>query len=183
MGWRPKQQTMNPTRADLSFLTAHDMQTADQNIAAQEVAALLSIHAQREPSSRFQNIIVQAPEDSKDVVAAAKRVLNQSDVNALGLRDQRDMTRLIAQSALQVRPDRPRECSCVLPIISPWIGVFSLKARQTTVHLRSTEAVCVYFQCNLRITFHTRECIRVVLIFLALLHCTQTIPLFLAPLE
>ena len=78
------------------------MQNSDQNVAAQEVAALLSIHAQREPSSRFQNIIVQAPEDSKDVVAAAKRVLNQSDVNALGLRDQRDMTRLIAQSALQV---------------------------------------------------------------------------------
>lgn len=78
------------------------VQNTDQNVAAQEVAALLSIHAQREPSSRFQNIIVQAPEDSKDVVAAAKRVLNQSDVNALGLRDQRDMTRLIAQSALQV---------------------------------------------------------------------------------
>ena len=74
-----------------------------ENIAAQEVAALLSINAQRQHPSKPQNIIVQAPEDSKDVVAAAKRVISQNRVNALGLRDQRDMTRLIAQSALQAR--------------------------------------------------------------------------------
>jgi len=72
-----------------------------QNIAAQEVAALLSINAQRDNPHQQQNVIVQAPEDSKDVVAAAKRVISQN-LNALGLRDQRDMTRLIAQSALQV---------------------------------------------------------------------------------
>lgn len=68
---------------------------------------------------------MQAPEDSKDVVAAAKRVISQN-LNALGLRDQRDMTRLIAQSALQVRPHFPfhaprwlsavRESSLSLPL-------------------------------------------------------------------
>lgn len=77
------------------------MQNIGQNVAAQEVAALLSINAQRDSHTEYQNIIVQAPEDSKDVVAAAKRVISQNRVNALGLRDQRDMTRLIAQSALQ----------------------------------------------------------------------------------
>lgn len=80
------------------------MQNVSENIAAQEVAALLSINAQRADITVAQNIIVQAPEDSKDVVAAAKRVISQNRVNALGLRDQRDMTRLIAQSALQVSP-------------------------------------------------------------------------------
>lgn len=78
------------------------MQNVGENIAAQEVAALLGINAQRVNLGVEQNIIVQAPEDSKDVVAAAKRVISQNRVNALGLRDQRDMTRLIAQSALQV---------------------------------------------------------------------------------
>ena len=77
------------------------VQNLAENIAAQEVAALLSINAQRVNLAMEQNIIVQAPEDSKDVVAAAKRVISQNRVNALGLRDQRDMTRLIAQSALQ----------------------------------------------------------------------------------
>ena len=78
------------------------LQSLGQNIAAQEVAALLSINAQRELTARRQNVIVQAPEDSKDVVAAANRVVSKNQFNALGLRDQRDMTRLIAQSALQV---------------------------------------------------------------------------------
>ena len=87
--------------------TAH-MQNLAENVAAQEVAALLSINAQRVNLAQEQNIIVQAPEDSKDVVAAAKRVISQNRVNALGLRDQRDMTRLIAQSALQVKADSLR---------------------------------------------------------------------------
>lgn len=78
------------------------MQGFGQNVAAQEVAALLSINSQREPPSRQQNIIVQAPEDTTDAVTAAKRVIAQNQFNALGLRDRRDMTRLIAQSALQV---------------------------------------------------------------------------------
>ena len=84
---------------------SHPVQNLAENVAAQEVAALLSINAQRVNLAQEQNIIVQAPEDSKDVVAAAKRVISQNRVNALGLRDQRDMTRLIAQSALQVGAD------------------------------------------------------------------------------
>lgn len=87
-----------------SLYSSHiaSLQNLAENVAAQEVAALLSINAQRVNLAQEQNIIVQAPEDSKDVVAAAKRVISQNRVNALGLRDQRDMTRLIAQSALQV---------------------------------------------------------------------------------
>lgn len=44
----------------------------------------------------------QAPEDGTDVVTAAKRVLTEPGLNALGLKDRRDITRLVAQSALQV---------------------------------------------------------------------------------
>ena len=82
------------------------LQGIKQNIAAQEVAAILGINAQRDaPHAQQQNIIVQAPEDAADAVAAAKRVI-APQFNALGLRDQRDMTRLIAQSALQVGNDQ-----------------------------------------------------------------------------
>ena len=49
-------------------------------------------------------MIVQAPEDGTDVVAAAKRVLKSSALESLGLQDKRDIAMLIAQSALQVRP-------------------------------------------------------------------------------
>lgn len=92
------------------------MQNLAENVAAQEVAALLSINAQRVNLAIEQNIIVQAPEDSKDVVAAAKRVISQNRVNALGLRDQRDMTRLIAQSALQVASDHRLEATLEVQI-------------------------------------------------------------------
>ena len=93
------------------------MQNLAENVAAQEVAALLSINAQRVNLAIEQNIIVQAPEDSKDVVAAAKRVISQNRVNALGLRDQRDMTRLIAQSALQVRSNHFLEATPEVQIL------------------------------------------------------------------
>lgn len=88
------------------------VQGPQNNVAAQEVAALLTINAQRQPASRQQNIIVQAPEDKKDAVAAAKRVISKAQFNALGLQDKRDMTRLIAQSALQAiiqLTQRPQE--------------------------------------------------------------------------
>ena len=47
-------------------------------------------------------MIVQAPEDGTDVVAAAKRVLKSSALESLGLQDKRDIAMLIAQSSLQV---------------------------------------------------------------------------------
>ena len=47
----------------------------------------------------------QAPEDGTDVVTSAKRLLTSPGLNALGLKDRRDITRLVAQSALQVSPD------------------------------------------------------------------------------
>ena len=46
----------------------------------------------------------QAPEDGTDVVTSAKRLLTSPGLNALGLKDRRDITRLVAQSALQVSP-------------------------------------------------------------------------------
>lgn len=45
---------------------------------------------------------MQAPEDGTDVVTAAKRVITEPGLNTLGLKDKRDITRLVAQSALQV---------------------------------------------------------------------------------
>lgn len=47
---------------------------------------------------------LQAPEDGTDVVTSAKRLLTSPGLNALGLKDRRDITRLVAQSALQVSP-------------------------------------------------------------------------------
>ena len=47
-------------------------------------------------------MLVQAPEDGTDVVTAAKRVITDPGLNTLGLKDKRDITRLVAQSALQV---------------------------------------------------------------------------------
>lgn len=77
-----------------------------QAVAQREVAALLGINAGRDPAaaqdnSRRQNVIVQAPEDGTDVVTSAKRLLTSPGLNALGLKDRRDITRLVAQSALQ----------------------------------------------------------------------------------
>ena len=46
--------------------------------------------------------MMQAPEDGTDVVTAAKRVITEPGLNTLGLKDKRDITRLVAQSALQV---------------------------------------------------------------------------------
>ena len=46
--------------------------------------------------------VLQAPEDGTDVVTAAKRVITEPGLNTLGLKDRRDITRLVAQSALQV---------------------------------------------------------------------------------
>ena len=49
----------------------------------------------------------QAPEDGTDVVTAAKRVITEPGLNTLGLKDKRDIIRLVAQSALQVGPPHP----------------------------------------------------------------------------
>ena len=38
-------------------------------------------------------------------MTSAKRLLTSPGLNALGLKDRRDITRLVAQSALQVSPD------------------------------------------------------------------------------
>lgn len=76
-----------------------------------EVAAILSIHSQRDSvrshEKHRQSMIVQAPEEGADVVTAAKRVLLAGELEALGLRDKRDMSMLIAQSALQVLLSTP----------------------------------------------------------------------------
>lgn len=45
---------------------------------------------------------LQAPEDGTDVVTAASRVITEPGLNTLGLKDKRDIVRLVAQSALQV---------------------------------------------------------------------------------
>ncbi|KAL3158654.1 hypothetical protein ABBQ32_011397 [Trebouxia sp. C0010 RCD-2024] len=79
-------------------------QRLHQTIAQREVAALLGINSGRslkDKRRRQQNIIVQAPEDGTDVVTAAKRVITEPGLNTLGLKDKRDITRLVAQSALQ----------------------------------------------------------------------------------
>ena len=61
-------------------------------------------------------MIVQAPEDGTDVVAAAKRVLKSSALETLGLQDKRDIAMLIAQSALQVI--RPSLAMCCIAALS-----------------------------------------------------------------
>ncbi|DBB14997.1 hypothetical protein WJX82_007629 [Trebouxia sp. C0006] len=79
-------------------------QRLHQTIAQREVAALLGINSGRDAKAkkrRKQNIIVQAPEDGTDVVTAAKRVITEPGLNTLGLKDRRDIIRLVAQSALQ----------------------------------------------------------------------------------
>ena len=83
-----------------------------QEVATREVAAILGIHSQRDKShaNSRQSMIVQAPEEGADVVTAAKRVLMSSQLESLGLRDKRDMSMLIAQSALQVWV---LHCGCV----------------------------------------------------------------------
>ena len=53
---------------------------------------------------------MQAPEDGTDVVTAAKRVITEPGLNTLGLKDKRDIIRLVAQSALQVRMSRTAMC-------------------------------------------------------------------------
>ena len=87
-----------------------------QHVAAREVAAILGIHSQRDKvrahAKTAQSMIVQAPEEGTDVVTAAKRVLMSSELESLGLRDKRDMSMLIAQSALQVWA--PTACCGVL---------------------------------------------------------------------
>lgn len=79
-------------------------QRLHQTIAQREVAALLGINSGRDAQAKRrhkQNIIVQAPEDGTDVVTAASRVITEPGLNTLGLKDKRDIVRLVAQSALQ----------------------------------------------------------------------------------
>ena len=56
---------------------------------------------------------MQAPEDGTDVVTAAKRVITEPGLNTLGLKDKRDIIRLVAQSALQVRFSLDWLCACI----------------------------------------------------------------------
>lgn len=99
-----------------------------QHVATREVAAILGIHSQRDKvRANFktrQSMIVQAPEEGADVVTAAKRVLMSSELESLGLRDKRDISMLVSQSALQVwqplavpgtshiAPDHPLQIPC-----------------------------------------------------------------------
>ncbi|KAK9814063.1 hypothetical protein WJX72_000188 [[Myrmecia] bisecta] len=91
-------------RADTVILLRPD---GCDNAATREVAAILGINSGRDQMQhtdskpRQQSIIVQAPSDGTDVVTAAKRVIVSPSLNALGLQDKQDITRLIAQSALQ----------------------------------------------------------------------------------
>ncbi|KAK9797001.1 hypothetical protein WJX73_002827 [Symbiochloris irregularis] len=92
-------------RPESGDIKSSAMAAYSQHVATREVAAILGIHSQRdtvrcEEHSR-QSMIVQAPEDGADVVTAAKRVLMSSQMESLGLQDKRDMSMLIAQSALQ----------------------------------------------------------------------------------
>jgi len=46
------------------------------------------------------------------VVTAAKRVITEPGLNTLGLKDRRDIIRLVAQSALQVSQQAPGCSNC-----------------------------------------------------------------------
>ena len=87
-----------------------------QHVATREVSAILGIHSQRDTvrseARTRQSMIVQAPEEGADVVTAAKRVLMSSEMESLGLQDKRDMSMLIAQSALQVACQIPGAGQC-----------------------------------------------------------------------
>lgn len=78
---------------------------------------------------KFHWWCAQAPEDGTDVVTAAKRVITEPGLNTLGLKDKRDITRLVAQSALQVCPTslhNPYTVSLLLLLsVSPCAPFFS----------------------------------------------------------
>ena len=73
--------------------------------------------------------MLQAPEDGTDVVTAAKRVLTEPGLNALGLKDRRDITRLVAQSALQVHAY----------VLVPALGSILL---HTVLRISAADALC-----------------------------------------
>ena len=55
-------------------------------------------------------------------MTSAKRLLTSPGLNALGLKDRRDITRLVAQSALQVSPDHMGVRLLIQEVFAPQIG-------------------------------------------------------------
>lgn len=78
------------------------------------------------------------------MVTAAKRVITEPGLNTLGLKDKRDITRLVAQSALQVgtfssiHPFLAYRLCGLLLLLSGWTHLlmgFGRSLRHTTVFL------------------------------------------------